>query len=76
MGGTIMEYNVSLKWDASAGVWTATSKDVPGLVLESESFDTLVEKVQAAVPELVELNGLPESTSISYYPHSFQLASV
>ena len=42
----------------------------------TDTFYIVDEEEKAAVPELVELNGLPESTSISYYPHSFQLASV
>jgi hypothetical protein len=45
-------------WDQEAGVWIATSEDVPGLVLESGSFDALVERVRYAVPELLELNGI------------------
>ena len=43
-------------WDDEACVWVATSNDVPGLVLEHESFDVLVEKVRLASPELLELN--------------------
>jgi hypothetical protein len=45
-------YNVNLEWDNDAYVWTATSKDVPGLVLESGSFDALIEDVKYAVPDL------------------------
>ena len=45
-----------IQWDADAAVWIATSEDVPGLVLESGSFDALLERVRYAVPELVELN--------------------
>jgi hypothetical protein len=26
-------------WDAEAGVWTATSDDVPGLAIEAETLD-------------------------------------
>ncbi|HUX42419.1 MAG TPA: DUF1902 domain-containing protein [Rectinemataceae bacterium] len=52
-----MEYVISAKWDAEAGVWIATSDDVPGLVLESGSLDALMERVKSAVPELLSLNG-------------------
>lgn len=52
-----MEYKVNLLWDNEAQVWTAESDDVPGLVLESGSFDALLERVRYALPELVELNG-------------------
>lgn len=51
-----MELLVKLTWDADACVWIAESDDVPGLVLESGSFDALVERVRVTVPELLELN--------------------
>ena len=51
-----MEYIVQLNWDADAGVWIATSDDIPGLVLESGSFDALLERVRFAAPELLDLN--------------------
>ena len=51
-----MKCIVRLIWDEEAQVWIATSEDVPGLVLESGSFDALVERIKYAVPELLELN--------------------
>lgn len=51
-----MEYIVNFVWDAEANVWVATSNDIPGLVLESESFDALLERTRIAVPELLALN--------------------
>jgi hypothetical protein len=51
------EYTIDFTWDPEASVWIATSDDVPGLVLESGSFDALVERVRFAVPELMVLNG-------------------
>ena len=56
-----MEYIINLTWDAEANVWTATSDDIPGLVLESGSFDALLERVRFAVPELLELNNKSQS---------------
>ena len=52
-----MTYRIKMIWDDEAAVWVATSDDVPGLALESGSFDALVEKVRMAVPELLDLNG-------------------
>lgn len=52
-----IEYNVIFDWDDEASVWVATSDEIEGLVLESEQFDELLEKVRNAVPELLELNG-------------------
>ena len=51
------ELLIKLTWDPEARVWIAESDDVPGLVLESGSFDALVERVRFTVPELLELNG-------------------
>ena len=54
------EYTVNFIKDNEAGVWVATSEDVPGLVLESESMDTLMERVSYAIPELLEMAERPE----------------
>ena len=51
-----MNYRIKFVWDNEADVWIATSEDVPGLVLESGSFDALIERVKYALPELIELN--------------------
>lgn len=53
-----MEYVIRLTWDNEASVWVATSDDIPGLVLESGSFDALLERVRFAAPELISLNGV------------------
>ena len=53
----MIEIIVTLSWDEEASVWIAESQDVPGLILESGSFDALVELVKVAVPDLLELNG-------------------
>ena len=48
---------MDLTWDAEDAVWVATSEDIPGLVLESGSFDALLERLRYAIPELLALNG-------------------
>lgn len=53
-----MDITVNLLWDEEARVWVATSDDVPGLILESGSYDALVERVKYAIPELLELNNI------------------
>ena len=52
----ILECTVDFVWDDEASVWIATSEDVEGLVMESGSFDGLLERVRYAIPELLELN--------------------
>lgn len=51
-----MELTIKMTWDPEARVWIAESEDVPGLALESGSFDALLERVRFAVPELLALN--------------------
>jgi hypothetical protein len=47
---------VKLIWDDEADVWYTETEDIPGLVLSSPDFDTLVERVRLAAPEMLELN--------------------
>ena len=56
-----MLFKIKFHWDNEADVWTATSDDVPGLALESGSFDALVERVKQAVPELIGLGNMQEN---------------
>lgn len=51
-----MEYIINFTWDEESGVWIATSNDIPGLVLESGSYDALLERTRIAIPELLALN--------------------
>lgn len=61
----MQEILIRLTWDPEVRVWVAESDDVPGLVLESGSFDALIERVRFAVPELLELNGMvPENLQL------------
>jgi predicted RNase H-like HicB family nuclease len=67
MGKTSPEFVVNAIWDGEAGVWVATSDDIPGLVTESESFETLLTKLRTLVPELLELNNaMPQSGRAPY----------
>jgi len=58
----MLEYTINLLWDSEAAVWIAKSDDVPGLVLESGSFDALIERVRYSIPELLELNDKPRDS--------------
>jgi predicted RNase H-like HicB family nuclease len=49
-------YLVTAEWDEDAGVWVATSNDIPGLVTEAANLDELTKRVVAVAPELLEDN--------------------
>jgi len=51
-----MKCTVKFIWDDEAQVWITDSDDIPGLFLESDSFDKLIEKVRVAAPELLSFN--------------------
>lgn len=50
-------FRVTAIWDDEAGVWVATSDDIPGLVTEAADLDALVKRIRSVVPELIEDNG-------------------
>jgi len=50
----MLEYTIMFTWDDEASVWIAECDDIPGLILESASFDTLIERVKIAIPDLLE----------------------
>ena len=52
--------NINIMYDEEASVWIAIGHGM-GIVLEDESYDRLVEKVKVALPEMLELNGLPKN---------------
>ena len=59
-------YLIHAEWDDEAGVWVATSDDVPGLATESASLEALAEKLQHLVPELLEANGVGMDDAVTY----------
>jgi hypothetical protein len=48
-------YKVTSVWDPEAEVFTSTS-NVPGLVVEAETFEEFVSLVEALGPEMLEAN--------------------
>ena len=66
----MQNYKIMLTWDVEAEVWIATCDDVPGLVLEDESFDALLRETQLAVPTLLTLdNGPRENIILDFITH-------
>jgi Domain of unknown function (DUF1902) len=46
---------VDARWDGEASVWTATGKNIGGLVVEADTWPTLIEEIERVVPELLEV---------------------
>ena len=51
-----MVYHIDLAFDDEVKVWTATSEDIPGLVLESGSIDSLADRLKVVAPEMLKTN--------------------
>jgi hypothetical protein len=47
---------IDARWDGDAKVWLATSTDVPGLIVEAESWPAMIEEVRLVLPDLLELS--------------------
>lgn len=60
------ECRVDFQYDNEVGVWIATSDDITGLILESESPEILMKRVVDAANELIELNHLPKYKTINF----------
>ena len=52
--------NINIMYDEEASVWIAVGRGI-GIVLEDESYDKLIDKIKAALPEMLELNGYPKN---------------
>jgi hypothetical protein len=48
---------IQARWDGEASVWLATSEDVPGLVVEADTWPGMINEVQLVLPELLEVSG-------------------
>jgi hypothetical protein len=50
---------IDARWDSEASVWIATSQDVPGLVVEADTWPGMIEEVRLVLPELLDVSGKP-----------------
>lgn len=57
---------IRAEWDDEAGVWVATSDDVPGLATEADTLEALSAKLDAMVPELLDANGFSEGVEVPF----------
>jgi predicted RNase H-like HicB family nuclease len=59
-------YFIRAEWDEEAGVWVATSDDVPGLATEADTLEALSVKLESLVPEPLDANGLPNGDEVPF----------
>ena len=54
-----MEHSITsdARWDHEARVWLAASDDVPGLVVEADTWPGMISEVRLLLPELLQLAG-------------------
>jgi len=69
-------YYVHAEWDAGADIWVATSDEVPGLATEANSPELLNSKLNALIPQLLELNGVRHQRQASKGPYSICSAKI
>lgn len=61
------DITIQARWDGEASVWLATSDDVPGLVVEADTWPAMINEVQLVLPELLEVSGKPsEKLSLTF----------
>ena len=51
------DITINARWDGEANVWLATSDDVPGLVIEAETWPRMIQETRAILPDLLDLQG-------------------
>lgn len=52
----IIKCEIDVLWDEKESVYIATSEDIPGLVLEAGSLDSIQQRLQETVPDLLDIN--------------------
>jgi hypothetical protein len=61
------EISIQARWDSDAGVWIATSTDIPGLVVEADTWALMIEEVRLVLPDLLDASGRSgESLSLTF----------
>ena len=51
-----MDCKINVTWDCESDRWYTKTSDVPGMALDSGSFDALIEKVRMVAPDMLEAN--------------------
>lgn len=60
---------VDVMFDDEAGVYVATSANIPGLATEADSIEALRSRLVDMIPQLLDLNGLPVPKEVGINLH-------
>jgi hypothetical protein len=53
---TLIQFKVHIAYDDEASVWYVAESDIPGLSLEAENPQRLIERIEQCACDLIELN--------------------
>lgn len=67
----IRSLTIDARFDPEAGVWLATSADLPGLVVEADTWPAMIDEVRLVIPDLLELSGANEVLKQAGLPKAF-----
>ncbi len=51
-----MHYEIRIEWDATAGVWYIEDSNIPGLVGEAATLESMMVLLRDRIPEVLEAN--------------------
>jgi len=75
--GITITININFIYDDEENVFVATSRDIQGLVLEAENFNTLKKEVEEAIHNLLVLGyqkSLPKVSTDVIFKHHIAVA--
>jgi hypothetical protein len=56
---------VHASWDPATSTWSTNGEDIPGLVCETDTLETLIEVILDATPDLLHDNlGIPSGQTV------------
>ncbi len=59
-------YTIDVKYDPQDKIWSGSSKDIPGLFLEAESYEEFVAEANDIAPHLIKNNlRIPEGENLN-----------
>jgi hypothetical protein len=64
----LTELSVHIAYDDEADVWYVAESDIPGLALEADNPQHLMDRVAACAPRLLELNQKPAPAKAARQP--------